>query len=318
MPRKITNSKTKTHTAAAVRTRSSLRAQPAPPTVSGRWLLSAIAGVVAAAALCVWLVLCLLFWQGSWQLLYHPSSTIAKTPASAGLAFDNIGFAATGDGIPRLSGWWIPAASDSQYSRYTVLYLHGHDGNIGDTIPALAQLHQAGVNVFAFDYRGYGQSKFAHPSEAQWLQDTGWALDYLTGTRHIDPHAIVVYGMFLGANLALEVAAAHHELAGVVVGRPLKEPLAPIFGDARARLVPAHLLLRDRYDLDRAAKGLRIPALWFENDSPAAHNGFKSEPAAYREITSRKTLVWLVPSPHIESDRTAAFTRWLDDLAQSS
>lgn len=318
MPRKITNSKTKTHIAATARAQTISHAQSTPPTISGRWLLGAIAGVIAAAALCVWLVLCLLFWQGSWQLLYHPSSTIAKTPASAGLPFDPIGFAATGDGIPRLSGWWIPAASDSRYSRYTVLYLHGQDGNIGDTIPRLAQLHHAGVNVFAFDYRGYGHSKFAHPSEAHWLQDTGWALDYLTGTRHVDPHAIVVYGMFLGANLALEVAAAHHELAGVVIDSPLADATQPLFSDARARMVPAHLLVRDRYDFDQAAKGLRIPTLWFENDSPAARVGVNDQPPAYREIESHKTLVWLVPSPHIESDRTAAFTRWLDDLAQSS
>jgi hypothetical protein len=313
MPRKIAQSKMKTHGTAAARARTSSHARSAPPTVSGRWLLGALAGVVAAAALCVWLVLCLLFWQGSWQLLYHPSPTEAKTPASASLAFDPIGFAATGDGAPQLSGWWIPAASDSRYSRYTVLYLHGQDGNLGNTIPALAQLHEAGVNVFAFDYRGYGQSKFVHPSEASWLEDADWALDYLTDTRHIDPHTIVVYGKDLGADLALEFGADHHELAGVVADVPFKEALTPIFGDARARLVPAHLLVRDRFDLDAAASGIQIPALWFEFDTPSVRQIY-GEPQAYREIKSHKALVWLAPSPHIDYDRTAAFTRWLDDL----
>ena len=66
-----------------------------PPIVSGRWLLGAVALMVAAAALCGWCALCLLFWQGSWQLLYHPASAVARTPASAGLAFDSVGFAAT-------------------------------------------------------------------------------------------------------------------------------------------------------------------------------------------------------------------------------
>ncbi len=153
MPRKIVQSKVKTHGTAAARARTGSRARSAPPTISGRWILGALAGVVAVAALCVWLVLCLLFWQGSWQLLYHPSATVAKTPSSASLAFDPIDFATTGAGVPQLSGWWIPAASDSRYSRYTVLYLHRQDGNLGDTIPALAQLHETGVNVFAFDYQ---------------------------------------------------------------------------------------------------------------------------------------------------------------------
>jgi uncharacterized protein len=316
MPRKIDPPKAKTHGTAAAQARTSSHARSAPPTVSGRWLLGALAGVVAAAALCVWLVLCLLFWQGSWQLLYHPSATVARTPASASLAFDSIGFATNGAGAPQLSGWWIPAASDSRYSRYTVLYLHGQDGNLGNTVLALSQLHEVGVNVFAFDYRGYGLSKFARPSEASCLEDAGSALDYLTNTRHIDPHTIVVYGWNLGADLALEFGAAHHELAGIVANVPFKEPLTTIFGDARARLVPAHLLVRDRFDLAAAATAIQIPALWFEFDVPSVRQSY-GEPAAYREIKSHKTLVWLAPSSHIEYDRTAAFTRWLDDLKSS-
>jgi pimeloyl-ACP methyl ester carboxylesterase len=318
MTREKTKSKTKTHGTAAARAHTGSYARSAPPTVSGRWLLSAVAGVVAAAALCVWLVLCLLFWQGSWQLLYHPASTVALTPSSTGVAFDPIGFAATGDGVPQLSGWWIAAAPDSRYLRYTVLYLHGQNGNLGDATPALAELHNAGVNVFAFDYRGYGQSKFTRPSEAGWLEDAGWAIDYLTDTRHIDPHSIIVYGKGLGANLALEFADAHHELAGVVADSPIEDATRPIFGDARAEMVPAHLLVRDRFDLSAAATKLRIPALWIEIDSPEARHGFNDEPAAYHAIANAKTLVWLNPSKNAASDQSAAFTRWLDGLRAGS
>src|SRR5579863_4845 len=154
--------------------------------VSGRWLLAAVSIAVAAAAICGWLVLCLLFWQGSWQLLYHPSTKVTKTPASVGLAFDPVAFAVTDTGVPQLNGWWIPAAQESGQRRLTVVYLHGENGNLGDTVDALAQLHAAGVNVFAFDYRGYGQSQFARPSERTWLEDADWAISYLTGTRQIE------------------------------------------------------------------------------------------------------------------------------------
>src|SRR5208337_5473457 len=110
---------------------SSLRAQQSPPpTVSGRWLLTAASLAILAAAVCAWGALCLLFWQGSWQLLYHPASSVARTPASLGLAFESVGFATTEAGVPRLKGWWIPAALDARYSRYTVLYLHAQNGNL--------------------------------------------------------------------------------------------------------------------------------------------------------------------------------------------
>lgn len=232
------------------------------PTISPRWLLSAIGLTILGAVLCAWASLCLLFWQGGWQLLYHPSSAVARTPASVGLAFNAVSFAATETGQLRLEGWWIPAAPGARFSRYTVLYLHGQNGNLGDTVNALAQIHSAGVNVFAFDYRGYGHSQFERPSEAHWRQDAAWALNYLTGTRHIDPHTIVLMGDGLGANLALEVAAAHPELAGVVLNAPLARPMSAIFDDPRAHLVPAHELVHDRYDIGAAAAAVRIPSLW--------------------------------------------------------
>ncbi len=291
------------------------RAQP--PTVSGRWLLIAVSLSVMGAAVCGWGALCLLFWQGSWQLLYHPSAKVARTPVSAGLAFEPIGFAVTTAGQPRLQGWLIPAAPGARFSQYTVLYLHGRNGNLGDTVPELARLHAVGVNVFAFDYRGYGQSQFAHPSEARWRQDTGWALQYLTGTRMIAPRAIVLDGEGLGANLALEVAAAHPELAGVVIEAPLEAPVNAIFNDPRARLVPAHLLVRDRYVLNGPAAALRIPSLWFlpaPAESEAGHSGKPSE--AFREVRAAKTLVWLPPSGAVEKSYTDAISRWLEDAVR--
>jgi pimeloyl-ACP methyl ester carboxylesterase len=279
-----------------------------PPTVSGRWLLAAFAIVVPAAAFCAWASLCLLFWQGSWQLLYHPTSAILRTPAAVGLAFDPVGFDPTDTGAPQLQGWWIPAAATP---RYTVLYLHGQNGNLGDTVDALARLHAANVNILAFDYRGYGQSQFVHPTEARWRQDAGSALEYLTQTRHIDPHSIVLAGSALGANLALEVAAAHPELAGVVLESPLDAPLDAIFADPRARLVPAHLLVSDRFDILVPARTLEIQSLLLlpsTNQNPSIDQG------PMRELVLRSSRVKMLPHDAEDGDFQHILTRWLDEL----
>jgi len=290
-------------------------ARSAPPTVSGRWLLIASSIALVAAAACAWLTLCLLFWQGSWQLLYHPTSAVARTPASAGLPFDPVAFATTEAGVPRLRGWWIPAAPDAHYSRFTVLYLHSRTGNLGDTVDALAALHNLGVNVLAFDYRGYGQSQFAHPSEARWIEDADWALKYLTATRHVPAGAIILDGRDLGANLAIEVAAAHPDLAGVVLESPLESPVNAIFNDPRARLIPAHLLVRDRFNADQAGNPLLIPSLWLVAEPESSKPAFQSpHPAGYDRITAQKMLVWLKPSPAPSQPFADAYTRWLDDL----
>jgi uncharacterized protein len=288
----------------------------AHPQVSGRWLLLALAAAFAAAALCAWGALCLLYWQGSWQLLYHPSSAITRTPASAGLAFDPIGFATTPSGIARLSGWWIPAAADARQARYTVLYFHDQDGNLSNAVDQLAPLHAAGVNLFAFDYRGYGQSRFAHPSEKHWLEDAGSAFQYLTSTRHVDAHVLVVAGHGLGANLAIEFAAAHPELAGVVADSPLEDSTSVLFNDARAHLVPAHWLAGDRWNLVASAAALRLPSLWFlpfpdqPGDGAPVHN-----PAFFQSVPSPKMFVWLPPGRATTVNFSAEFSRWLDSLA---
>jgi hypothetical protein len=292
-------------------------ASTALPQVSGRWLLKALAGALAAAVLCVWGVLCLLFWQGSWQLLYHPAPAITRTPASVGLAFDNVGFDTNPSGVSRLSGWWIPAVPDS---RYTVLYLHDRDGNLSNTVDQLAQLHAAGINVFAFDYRGYGQSQFVHPSEAHWLEDAGSAYNYLTGTRHIDSHFLVLDGRGLGADLALEVAATSHGsaaigLAGVVADSPLEDASGIFLNDARASLVPAHSLVRDRWDLASAAEALRIPSLWFLPFPAQPKTGTPAQnPPVFEKVTAPKMFVWLPPGQATTVSFSAEFSRWLDSL----
>jgi hypothetical protein len=266
---------------------------------------------LVVAAFCAWGALCLLVWQGSWQLLYHPSAPIASTPASADIAFSDIAFGASEAGIPRLQGWWIPAVPGARNGRFTAIYLHGASGNLGNSIDALGRLHSAGLNVLAFDYRGYGKSQFVRPSEAHWREDANSALQYLTGTRHIAPQTIVLVGNGLGANLALEIAAAHPELAGAVLEQPLVNPANAIFNDPRAHLVPAHILVNDRWDSSAAAADLLIPSLWFAEAGGAASDEKKD----FNKVTATKMLVWLPASgAEQQKDIGSALDRWLDGL----
>ncbi|WP_263355311.1 alpha/beta hydrolase [Acidicapsa acidisoli] len=278
------------------------------PNVSARWLLAAAGIAVLGAIFCAWLTLCLLYWQGSWQLLYHPKSTMIRTPASVGIAFEPVHFAATETGTTRLTGWWIP----NQNSRFTVLYLHGSDGNLSDSVDPLAALHRQNLAVFAIDFRGYGQSQSihdtGHPGEKQLRQDTEWALTWLTLTRNIPAKSIVVFGSCLGANLAAELAADHSELAGVILDQPIQNPMAPVFNDSRSRLVPAHWLVHDRFDLSTAALSLRVPSLWLMAKQQ------DQTPAAYQAVPANKTAVWLIPPTTADAHFAEALQRWLDDL----
>jgi len=306
-----TKSKQKDRMSPAARSANLRPNASAPPTVSAKWLLTAIPIALAGALFCAWCTLCFLFWQGNWQLLYHPTSAVTRTPASVNLTFDSIGFATSAAGEPQLRGWWIPAPPQA---RYTAIYLHGADGNLGDSVEALARLHAAGLNVFAFDYRGYGQSQFAHPSEARWHEDAESAIRYLAETRHIPINTILLVGKDLGANLALEVAAMHPDLAGVVLEQPFAAPTLVIFSDARARLVPAHWLVRDRWQTSAAAGNILIPSLWFYWTAEHDAGMEQDKPEAYDKVPARKMLVWLTSAPNEQQQFRSALASWLDQL----
>ena len=111
----------------------------------------------------------------------------------------------------------------------TLLFLHDGSGSLSDTLPQLQALHNLGLNVFAFDYRGFGKSANIHPSQASTYEDADAAWRYLTETRHLSPSTIVLDGVGLGAAIAAETARRHPQAAALI----LEDPKPPILESLR-------------------------------------------------------------------------------------
>ncbi len=284
------------------------------------WLLKALALSVLAALVCAWLTLCLLFYQGEWQLILHPTHIVDRTPASASLAYEPVRFDATETGQPRLTGWWIPAQATPQpgaspsfqpvakYAAFTILYLHDGSGSLSNTIPALTRLHQAGINVFAIDYRGFGQSDAAdHPTEARMAQDSAAALDYLTAVRHIPAAAIIPYGSGLGASLAANLAHAHPELPAVILDNPNPDPTATAVASHPSRIVPVRLLFREHFEIAGPLATLTTPKLLIADGPapPATSDTTRGLQILFRKAASPSRTVTLLPAKYDENYQTA-------------
>ncbi len=254
------------------------QAEP-PPTVSARWLLAALAITLAGAAFCVYCALALLFYQGQWQMLFHPARRITATPASAGLSSQEIQFDVTNAGNPRLDGWWIPASPAASGSNDTILYLHGASGDLSDCVPAFAALHRLGVNVFAFDYQGFGRSTGRHPTERLATDDSVAAWTYLTDTRHIPAKDIVVYGNGIGTVFAAHLAAQFAP-AGVILEDPAPPARQIFLSDARARILPLPLLQKEFLDPAREIARTHVPLLFLDRSGNASrtHQLFEAAP----------------------------------------
>lgn len=257
-----------------------------PPLVSGRWLLSAFAISLVLAAACGYLALCILFYQGQWQLLFHPSRSVTATPASVGLAFSDIRFDVSETGPPQLEGWWIQAAAPTST---TILYLHDARGSLSDCLPALTTLHALGLNLFAFDYHGFGHSAGAHPTERLATADSVAAWTYLTDTRHIAPRNLIVYGDGTGATFAAHLAAVYAPSAAI-----LEDPNPParqVFAsDARAQILPLFLLQKEHLDPTSDLRRAHVPRLFLDRreKTTRAHQLFlaSSDPKQYFDLRS--------------------------------
>jgi len=236
----------------------------APETVDPRWLLKAGAIVLAVALLCALVLFWTVFYYTQWQYVLAPSRTVEASPSAAGVAFTEVHFGVDTTGQPQLDGWWIPA--DTQASP-TVLMLHDGNGSMSDALPQARTLHDANLNVLLFDYRGFGHSGGAHPTQALMQADAESALDYLRDTRHIDPSHIVVYGNGLGAPIAVQLCTIHSAISGLILKSPLGDTEPQVTHDPRTRLVSVRLLFHEQFPLAAPLSTLKTPKLIFINDA---------------------------------------------------
>ncbi|WP_061241821.1 alpha/beta hydrolase [Ectopseudomonas composti] len=105
-----------------------------------------------------------------------------------------------------LHAWWWPAARKDAPA---LLYLHGSRWNLTGQLFRIEQLHAMGFSVLAVDYRGFGESRGALPSERSVYQDALIAWQHLV---RLQPEADkrFIYGHSLGGAVAVNLA---HELA---------------------------------------------------------------------------------------------------------
>ena len=203
-------------------------------------------------AACLLIVLMLRWFEHS--QVYHPNRVLDATGAELGRPFEDVSFKAS-DGVA-LNGWFFPASTNSPRRRLAVLYCHGNGGNISHQLDTYAALLATGVNVFVFDYRGYGRSQ-GRPSEEgtyldaqaayQWLRQKGFA-----GTN------IIAFGESLGGGVAAELA-----LRDPIGGLVLQSTFTSIT-DMGAELfpwLPVRWLAKIRYDTHSKLPRLHVPVL---------------------------------------------------------
>lgn len=135
-----------------------------------------------------------------WKSIFFPTREFSYTPDNSGLEYEDV-FMKTQDD-QKINAWFILARNSS----FTLLFCHGNGGNISHRVGKIEILNKLGLNIFIFDYRGYGKSE-GRPSEQGIYLDAQAAYGYLTKEKNVSPEGIIVYGESLGAAVAVDLAS---------------------------------------------------------------------------------------------------------------
>ncbi len=171
-----------------------------------KMLLNTLVGLIVVLALfTVLLVGC------ENKIIYHPIKypdglwDTSKMP----LPIQDVWFTAK-DGV-KLHGWYVP----SEEAVATLLFFHGNAGNITHRLENIFFLHHLKLNVFIFDYRGFGRSE-GDPDEDDIYLDCQAAYDTVLTQPGVSLPSLFIFGRSLGRPFA-SYTASQNPAAGLIL-----------------------------------------------------------------------------------------------------
>lgn len=174
-------------------------------------------------------------------------------PAAYGLdpsRVDEVTFEAIDGSL--LHGWYCRA----QAPVASILYCHGNRGNLTMSAANIARLNEAGLNVFVFDYRGFGKSS-GRPTLRGVILDAAAAAAHHDRIRpgHLPS---ILFGYSLGGAVAAQVLG-YARFDGVV----LQSTFTTLRDMAKFRFpkTPLHFVSGTDFDTLAIVKRITIPLL---------------------------------------------------------
>jgi len=207
--------------------------------------------IAAIATIIIWMLLVFAIEN---KMIYFP----AKYPEGNWQPMETYGVKAedcyfkTEDSV-QLHGWFVH--SDS--SAVTMLWCDGNAGNITHRLDNIKRLLDLKINIFIFDYRGYGRSE-GEPDEEGLYLDAKAAYGYLLTRKEIDPEKIVFFGRSLGTAVAVDLAL-HRKCIGLILesafttAKDMAKEIMPF--------IPAHLIIKSKFDSFSKIKNIHVPLL---------------------------------------------------------
>lgn len=162
--------------------------------------------------------------------------------------------AATGEDV-RLHGLWL---AQPHADAPVLLYLHGARWDVRGSAHRMRRMHDMGFAVLGIDYRGFGQSSPALPSEDLAHEDAQAAWQWLAA-RHPQARRYL-FGHSLGGAIAVRLAAEAPDVAGLMVEGSFPS-IPEVVSRYRWGWLPVGPLITQRFDAASRIGRVRAPVL---------------------------------------------------------
>ncbi len=139
----------------------------------------------------------------------------------------------------KIAAWWIPCLTSSR----AMLLIHGYaDAKVG-AIAWAPLFHSLGWNILAIDLRAHGESEGLHTTAGFFERhDVTQVINQLRAARPRETATLAIFGVSLGAAVAVATAATRDDIAAVILESPFADYRRAVAAHGRMRGLPGGTL----------------------------------------------------------------------------
>ena len=215
-----------------------------------------------------------------------------------------------------LYGFWVK--SNGLRPDLSILYCHGNKHSIDEYWDRVMNFFQLGVNVFIFDYRGYGMSE-GKSSEAGLHADGEAAVNYVLSRNEVSADSLVLYGYSLGNVVSIQLAAKKLNPLCLFAESPFASANS-LTQSATILDIPSRWLTEGEFDNAGNIKKVHTPFFLFHGDKDDFVRYRDNGKVVFENAPNPKSFVLIPGAGHSDipeimgvNNYLAEMQKWMDD-----
>jgi len=188
--------------------------------------------------------------------------------------------------------------SNGTHSDVTVLYCHGNKDNLQYYWDRAELLYKMGLNVFIFDYQGFGMSE-GTTTESGLYSDGRAALAYVRSRPDVVAANIVLYGFSLGNAVSIDLAANVFTPKAIVAEAPFASS-STLVQSGTLIDIPSSYVMKGDYNNAEKIKSVHAPLLIIHGESDKFIDIDKNSGVIFTNANQPKQFVRVPGADHSE------------------